>query len=517
MAQFSGVHIQDEHGHSMNLNQADMIRRLIRLAGAAAMMALAGACSTLYPDGSGRYDTTEAPAAATPVPDGAPRTTGIETEATGEHRRLIAAFGGAYRAPAAEAHLNAILVKLAAVSTEPARVYRVTILNSPVVNAFALPSGNLYVTRGLLALANDSSEIAAVMAHEIAHVSTRHAFQREEQARIAELRTKVASAVQSPTRGEEIKMTGRLNLASFSRQQELEADNIGVGVIARAGYDPYGASRFLRSLGRSMAMSAAVLGGRSSDEQPDILASHPSTPERINRAVLAARQFGAPGIGDAGRASYLEAINGIDFGDDPGEGVVRGARFMHAKLRFAFTAPQGFSLENSPQAMLGVAASGAKALRLDSVQVAQSTPLVDYLASGWVEGLDKESIRPTTINGLEGAIGAASNSGWKFRVGVVRLNSEVYRIIFAAKALNDTVDQQFVQSISSFRKMTPEDIQRLRPLRLTLVNATSTDTPDTMARKMAVPARARDLFMLLNGLQRNERLQSGQRYKIVTE
>ncbi|MBM3607437.1 MAG: Zn-dependent protease [Alphaproteobacteria bacterium] len=482
---------------------------------------MAAACSTLYPDGSGKLDPTEVPkpeAAAPPaIPQGAPRTTGIETAASAEHQRLILAFGGAYRAAAAEAHLNGILARLAAVSDDPSQVYRVTILNSPVVNAFALPSGNLYVTRGMLALANDSSEIAAVMAHEIAHVSARHAFQREEQARIAELRTKVASAVQSPVRSEEIKMTGRLNLASFSRQQELEADRIGVGVIARAGFDPYGASRFLRSLGRSMAMSAAVLGGRSGDERPDILASHPSTPERVNRAVMAARQIAGPGVGDAGREAYLNAINGIDFGDDPGEGAVRGTRFIHGKLGFAFSAPEGFALENSPQAMLGIAEGGSKALRLDSVQIPSSTELSEYLGSGWVEGLEKESVRPATINGLPAAIGAASNSGWKFRVGVVRLNADVYRIIFAARALDAESDRTFMESINSFRRMSPDDARRLRPLRLALAAAGANDNQESMARRMAVPARARDVFALINGLQKNDRLQAGARYKLVVE
>lgn len=493
-----------------------LISRALRLAAAGGLALLAAACQTLYPEDSGKPDPV-VPQAGPAIPDGAPRSAGIEPESSTEHRRLIAAFGGAYRAPAAEIHLNGILQKLAAASDDPSRVYRVTILNSPVVNAFALPSGNLYVTRGMLALANDSAEIAAVMAHEIAHVSTRHAFQREEQARIAELRTKVASAVQSPVRSEEIKMTGRLNLASFSRQQELEADRIGVAVIARAGYDPYGASRFLRSLGRSMAMSAAVLGGRSGDDRPDILASHPATPERVNRAIAAARQIGAPGIGDAGREAYLAAINGIDFGDDPGEGAVRGQRYLHGKLGFAFTAPDGFALENSPQALLGVADNGAKALRLDSVQLAQSTALTDYLASGWVEGLDKDSVRPASFNGLPGALGVASNSGWKFRVGVVRLNNEVYRIIFAARTLDEKSDKMFLDSINSFRRMTPDDLRRLRPLKLALAPAGAADTQDSMAGRMNVPARARDLFALLNGLQKGERLRSGLQYKIVAE
>ncbi len=298
-------------------------------------------------------------------------------------------FGGEYRAPAAEAHLNQVLAQLAKADDTPGKAYRVTILNTPTVNAFALPTGNLYVTRGLLALANDTSEVAAVMAHEIAHVTARHASQREEAAKTADLRRRVAGVVQSRERGEEVQAIEKLSLASFSRRQELEADQIGVKMIARAGYDPYGAARFLEALGKSTAMRAALLGQKSADET-DIMASHPSTPERVNRAIAAAREISGPGIGNAAREPYLEAINGIDFGDDPAEGIVRGRRFIHGRLGFSFLAPDGFTLENTAQAVLGVANKGNEALRLDSVRVPGETSLETYMATGWIEGLDRE-------------------------------------------------------------------------------------------------------------------------------
>ncbi|MDB5572047.1 MAG: peptidase Ste24p [Hyphomicrobiales bacterium] len=474
---------------------------------AAALCFMLAGCASFMPD---------VQPAARGAPPGAPVTTGGETPASAEHKRLVGMFGGEYRAPAAETHLNGILARLAQADDTPGRAYRVTILNTPAVNAFALPSGNLYVTRGLLALANDSSEVAAVMAHEIAHVTARHASQREEAALTADLRRRAASAVQSRERGEEVQAIEKLSLASFSRRQELEADQIGVSTIARAGLDPYGAARFLEALGKSTAMRASLLGGKGG-EDPDIMSTHPSTPERINRAIAAARQIGAPGVGAAGRDEYLNAVNGIDFGDDPAEGLVRGRRFVHAKLGFSFVAPEGFSLENSQQAVLGVAAGGAEALRLDSVQAPAETPLDTYMRTGWVEGLEQDSVKATTVNGLPAALATAAGPEWKFRVAAIRLGPEVYRVIFASRSLTAETDKRYLAAINTFRRIPPAEASSLRPLRLAVVAAAPGDTTQSLSEKMAVADRAQDVFMLINGLRRTGPLEPGRRYKIVRE
>lgn len=472
----------------------------------AALIALGG-CNSLDPGGaflSARAPPVAPDAAASSAPQGSP-----------EHRKLVAAFGGEYRAPAAEALLNDLLARLAQAEANPGKAYRVTILNAPAVNAFALPSGNLYVTRGLLALANDSAEVAAVMAHEIAHVAARHANQREEAARTAQLRQRVAQIVQSARRGEEVEAIEKLSLASFSRRQELEADQIGVATIARAGLDPYGAARFLEALGRSGAMRAG-LSGRGADE-PDIMSSHPSTPERVSRAIAAAREIGAPGVGEDGREAYLSAINGIDFGDDPKEGVVQGRRYLHGKLGFSFVAPEGFTLENSASAVIGVGSGGDEALRLDSVRTPAETTLEDYMRTGWIDGLDAGSVTSATVNGSPVAYATASGTEWRFRVAALRLGGETYRLIFASRALSAEADRRYMASINSFRRLPAREAESLRPLRLAVVAARKGDTSQSMAERMAVSERAHDLFMLLNGLRRNGPLEAGRRYKIVVE
>lgn len=484
-------------------------RRAPRLRGLALLAALALAGCASVPE-----QAAEEPR----VVVAAPRTTGVQTAETREHERLVALFGGEYRAPRAEALLNGILAKLAPASDTPGEPYKVTILNSPVVNAFALPTGNIYVTRGLLALANDSSEVAAVMAHEIAHVSARHAAARAELERRSQLVGRVVSEVLAkPQERNLVDARYKLTLASFSRQQELEADRIGVRNVARAQYDPYGATRFLNSLGRSASLRASALGGAPSGDRPDILATHPSTPDRVAAALAAARQIGAPGLGEAGRGAYLAVVDGVAYGDDPTEGVVRGRNFVHPKLAFAFTAPEGFSLENGPKALLGVAGGGAEALRLDSVRVSATTPLETYLGSGWIEGLQTASVETTTINGLPAATAIARGQEWTFRLAAIRFGTDVYRMIFATRALTPDADARFRASVATFRRISQEEASAVRPLRLALTRAEGGATADALAQRMRGVERPLDLFLLLNGLERGAALAPGETYKIVVE
>ena len=391
-----------------------------------------------------------------------------------------------------------------------------TLLDSPVVNAFALPSGDIFMTRGLVALADDSSEIAAVMAHEIAHVTARHAAQRAEFAKTAALFARVNAQVLDRSQApEEAEARSRLSVASFSREQEFEADQIGIRNVARAGYDPYAAARFLTALGEWSALTASISGAPSAN-QPDMTATHPSTPERIAQAESEARGL-ATGNGATGRDAYLAAIDGLLFGDDPTQGVVRGTAFIHPKLGFAFEAPDGFTLENQSAALIGVGDGGAEALRLDSIPIPDSTPVASAIASGWIEGLKTADIETMQVGGLDAATATARGDQWSFRLGAVRLNGRLYRLIFAARTLSPSVDQRFRASLQSFHLINARDSAVAAPQAIKIVPAGGVDTPDTMAARMGFLPDALDQFLILNGLERGAPLNPGQRYKVVSQ
>jgi predicted Zn-dependent protease len=463
-------------------------------------------------------DQTALGVSADVVPKSAPRAVGTQrAESGGDERSLVAAFGGTYADAKVENLLDGVASRLVAASTEPALAYKITVLNSPTVNAFSLPDGHLYVTRGLLALANSTSEIAAVLAHEMAHVTARHAIQRVELEKSSALFSKVASEVlNDPSGGQQLQEKSKLSLASFSRQQEFEADAIGVRTMAKAGYDPYGASHFLSSLARYASLRSALLGSAASS-RPDMFSTHPATTERVQMALQSARQLNAPGVGEDDRARYLAAIDGIAFGDDPSQGTVRGRNFYHTRLGFAFTAPEGFSLSSGSEAVQGASASLGRAMRFDTVEVPASTPLDEYLKSGWIEGVDVTKETTLDVGGLPGETGIAKSGEWTFRLAAIRQGGVVYRLIFAAKNFSSEADQSFLQSIASFHRLTPEETSRVRPLRLKIVTAGANDTAATLSQGMSDLGLPGEEFPVLNGLDKTAHLEAGAQYKAVGE
>ena len=436
-----------------------------------------------------------------------------------EHQRILAAYGGVYNDPRLQGMIEQTVEHLVASSERPDLRYRVTMLNSQSINAFALPTGQLYVTRGLVALANDESELASVLAHEMGHVIARHAAIREEQARQTALVNRVVSDVISdPEEGALALAKSKLALASFSRAQEFEADAIGIGIASRAGYDPYGAVRFLTSMEHNAELKPQQSGAAIDPRAPDFLSSHPATPERITNALANARQFGAPST-YAGRdkTAYLSGIDGIVFGEDPSEGFVRGRRFLHPRLAFTFTAPEGFTLDNTAQAVLGVKHGGGQALRLDVVRVPAEQTLAAYLTSGWIENIDAATVEDVTINGFAAATAAAKGDQWDFRLYAIRFGSDVYRFIFAAKHRTPEIDRAFRESVGTFRRMSLAEIEDAKPLRLQVVRVGPGDTVEKLAARMAVADRQLERFRVLNGLEPGDRLTSGSEVKIVVE
>ena len=489
--------------------------RLVHVGFAALGLVLA-AC-TGSPPSLGPQATALAPAKQ------ADATTDMSPAVLREHQRILAAYGGVYNDAKLQTMLERTVERLVAASDRPDLHYKVTMLNSQSINAFALPTGQLYVTRGLVALANDESEVASVLAHEMGHVVARHAAIREEQAKQAALVGRVVSDVISdPEIGALALAKSKLALASFSRAQEFEADGIGIGIASRAGYDPYGAVRFLTSMEHNSELKPQQTATAIDPRAPDFLSSHPATPERISNAVANARQYGSEPIATgsiAGRdkIAYLGDIDGIVFGEDPSEGFVRGRRFLHPRLGFTFTAPEGFNLENTAQAVLGVKHGGGQALRLDVVRVPAEQTLAAYLTSGWIEGIEANTLEETSINGFPAATAAAKGDQWDFRLYAIRFGSDVYRFIFATKHNSAESDRIFRESVGTFRRMSLAEIESAKPLRLQVVTVGPSDTVEKLAMRMAVTDRQIERFRVLNGLDPGERLKSGSEVKIVVE
>jgi len=433
-----------------------------------------------------------------------------------EHARILASYGGDYSNARLHAMVEKTVDRLVAASERPDLKYQVTILNSPAINAFALPNGRLYITRGLIALANDKAELASVLSHEMGHVIARHAAIREEQARqVAIIDHVVNDVLSDPQIGALALAKSKLTLAAFSRAQEFEADGIGVGISARAGFDPYGASRFLTDMQRNADLKASA--GGVDPRSLDFLSSHPATPDRVKNALSNARQFTSPGSGERDRAEYLANLDGMVYGEDPSEGFARGRHFLHPKLGFSFEAPPGFTLDNTAQAVLGLKEGGDEALRVDVVSVPAEQSLPAYLKSGWMENVDHASVEEFSVNGFQTATATSDGGSWSFRIYAVRFGSDVYRFIFAAKTRTAQVDEQFRESIMTFRRMTLKESQQVKSLRLKVVTVGPDDTVEKFAHRMAPSDHSLERFRVLNGLGPHDHLKPGEKVKIVVE
>ena len=431
-----------------------------------------------------------------------------------EHPRIIASYGGEFRDAKTERLVARIVGALTLVSENPSQAYRITVLNSPAVNAFALPGGYLYVTRGLLALANDAAEVAAVLSHEMAHVTANHGLERQRREKEVELAGQVAEELFSNSiAGRQVIARGKLSLAAFSRNQELQADVIGVRMLGEAGYDPYAAARFLESMNANQRFSAV---DPDSDASLDFLASHPNAPQRVELAKSHARAFGAEGVGDQGREYYLNGIDGLLFGDSPNEGYVRGTEFLHPVLGVKFSVPNGFRIDNNADAVL---ATGPRdlAIRFDGVTDNGKQSLTDYISSGWVTGLDPNSVRQTRINGLPAATARASADRWDFDVTVIRLKDRIYRFLTAAQRGSAELEATASVVRAGFKRMSSSEIAALQPLRIRIVTVGRGDTVAVLAGRMRGVERKVELFRLLNAIGPGAALTPGQKVKIVTD
>jgi len=476
-----------------------------RLRGIVAVLAVALAGCTEVPDTQH---------ASLPLPTATQAESSSATQR--EHLRILASYGGVYDNAKLQALIDKIIDRLVAASERPDLKYKVIILNSPAINAFALPNGQLYVTRGLIALANDEAELASVLAHEMGHVIANHAAIRQEQAEQDALIKGVVGGVLSDQRQGALALAqSRLTMASFSRAQEFEADGIGVGISARAGFDPFGAARMLTDMQRNSDLKTG--GAASEAHNNDYMSSHPATPDRIKKALINARQFSSPGSGLRGHDEFLAAIDGLVYGEDPGEGYVRGRRFLHAKLGFTFEAPPAFILDNTAQAVLGLKDGGGEAMRLDVVSVPAEQTLPDYLKSGWIENVDPRSVEEFTINGFPAATATAAGKEWSFRLYAVRFGSDVYRFIYAAKIMTAQADREFKESVMSFRRMSLAESEQVKPQHLKVVTVAAGDSVAKLAHRMAVPNKKVELFRVLNGFSPTDQVKPGQKVKLVTE
>ena len=443
-----------------------------------------------------------------------------------EHPRVLAQYGGAYADRGVQNYVSGIGQRLAAVSELPELEFTFTVLDSEIVNAFALPGGYVYITRGILALAQNEAELAGVLGHEIGHVTARHAAQRVTRGQYAQVGAGLATIAGALLLGETGAQLGQqlgglgaaVWVQGYSREQELEADQLGIRYLAAAGYDPSAMATFLGSMRANDRLQGQLRGSpQEAGGVPSWLASHPRTEARIEQAA-AAVEAATPGETVLRRDPYLDAIDGMVFADSPEQGFIRGREFLHPELRLGFTAPEGFRLANSPTAVVGQDRQG-RAMIFTSAP-SRSRNMVTHLTQEWAPNQRLQDVQRTEIGGRPAAVGfgratLGRQQGNAMLAAVEGSGDTVYRFVYFTRGSMDRATiRDFERSLTSFRTLSRAELADLRPLRIQTVTVREGDTIDSLSRRMEVDELPREWFEVLNALDRRP-LRPGDRVKIV--
>ncbi len=440
-----------------------------------------------------------------------------------EHPKILTRFGGVYRDRRVSGYVAEIGGRLVHNAEVADRRFTFTVLNTPVVNAFALPGGYVYVTRGLIALANSEAELAGVIAHEIGHVVARHTAERYSRSVVTGLGEAILGALtKSSDVGRLARFGSELYLRGFSREQEYDADLLGVRYLRRTGYDPYAQAAFLESLGRHSALMNQIEGRSGAERELDFFATHPRAADRVERAIAAAGA-GVPTV-DAlrRRAAFLATIEGMLYGDDPEQGFVRGERFSHPSQRFTFTVPRGFRLINTMQAVFAKGPEDAT-LRFDAAPETVAYDPLRYLTLEWARGAEIAEIERIRVNGLDAATARARvvgrNGPADLRLVAIRFDDEImFRMLFMTPPrLTARLAADFRRTTFSFRRLSEREAAALKPLRLWVAVVDADDTLDSFAAEAPFEPNMREWLRVLNGLAPDQPIEVGRRIKYVAE
>ena len=433
-----------------------------------------------------------------------------------EHQKIAAQFGF-YESPRVTSYVNEIGRKVAADTERPDVNYRFYVLDSPIVNAFALPGGYIYFSRGLLALANSEAEVAAVMAHEIGHVTGRHSAERYSRTAVTALGANILSiALDSGAASDALGLGANLYLSSYSRSQENESDTLGLRYMTRAGYHPDAMPQFLSSLHANSALEGKIDG---KNRQFSYFSTHPATGERVNKTRSEAQAYASNGT--IGRNSHFAVINDMTYGDSARQGFARGQTFYHPEIGFTFEAPAGYKIINQPSQVVAQSEKDKAAMIFDMAANKGKLDAATYLNQIWMKGENIHTTQPITVNGMKAATAAFSGNvnGRRADIRLIAIefkNDTIARFQIAIpKDASASVVDGLKRASYSFRKLSQNERTKLKPKRIQIVTAKSGDTAESLAGRMAFDDLKLERFRTLNALVPGERLKPGQQYKIV--
>lgn len=443
------------------------------------------------------------------------------------HPGILKDNGGVYNDPRVTQYVNDMGQRLVASSELSDYPFTFTVLDTPLVNAFALPGGYVYITRGIMALVGSESELASVVGHEIGHVTARHSAKRYNNQMFAGLGSVLLGAATGSS--ELANMAGQgaqVYLMSYSRNQEHQSDELGIRYSSRAGFDPYAAADMLNALDNEHKLALTLADRAGEPEKSDFFSTHPNTQDRVSRAFSGAVDTG---IGQNARNRnqevYFNIIDSMPYGDDPKQGVIRGREFLHPTMKLKFTAPENYTLQNSSEAIMARGTGGAEgSVVIFAGGSINTMNIMEYGVETWqgykIEG-DIEGLQDIKINGMDAMTGyttmTINNQNYNVRLIAIH-HSENNAYHFLMLTPQDKLQglSEGLQRMSySFTKLTGTEASAIKGRQIRIIRARSGDTIDRLSRSMAFDDFRKERFMALNGLSSEASLRNGQMLKLI--
>jgi predicted Zn-dependent protease len=426
---------------------------------------------------------------------------------------------GVVDSPALQKYIQSLGRRLVSVSHRPNLEWHFTVVDSPVVNAFAVPGGYIYLTRGILSYLGNEAELAGVLGHEIGHVTARHSVRQITRAELAQIGLGLGQIL-SPTFGQfgNLAESGLgLIFLRFSRDDEREADRLGVEYSTRSAYDSRQVSNFFDVLGR---LSAA----NDRETIPGWLSSHPDPPSRVEATRMLAEEW----IKNLGlpeermivnRDAFLRSLDGMVFGNNPREGFTEGTRFYHPDLQFQINFPPGWRVDNTRNAVLALDPQQTSQLQLTVADVPPGTSPTDYARALSARGMVPQTGREVAINGNPAFLGTyavrTQDGGTLAALAAfIQYRDQIFEVVGITSNVRGTGDE-IEESIRSFDRLTDPTILRAQPDRLQIYTAREGDTLTTIAQRTSNPRVGADELAILNRLAAGQPITPGRLVKTV--
>ncbi len=424
---------------------------------------------------------------------------------------------GVYDNKALQQYVNEVGQRLGKASHRPQLQYTYVVVDSPEINAFALPGGYIYVTRGILAYLNSEAELAAVLGHETGHVTARHGVQQMSAATAAGVGATLVGifvpALRNQAGDTAIGLLGNVLLSGYGREHELEADKLGAEYLYRTGYDPQAMIKVIGVLKNQELFDAEVAKaeGRQPRSYHGVFASHPDADQRLQEVVGEAGKLA--GSGRVNQEEFLRMIDKVPFGYSESQGFVRNFTFYHRELGLVLKFPDTWRISNKPDSVSASNRGDDVMIEMRLAGRAQGAP-ADILRK---QIGNAREITSTTINGLPAAIATTSIRGLPTRAAVVFLGKSAYLI--GGQAKTEGAMQQALAAINatitSFHAMSETERNSARPLTLRVISAPPGATFAELARSSPLGKNAVSYLRLLNGLYPQGEPAAGQALKIV--